>query len=65
MDALGLDYNIEQVPDSPKQPLNKEEQRVYNDLKRSFTKIHMHKKGEIQLQNACEAISEIEESLKD
>ena len=66
LDALGLNYNIEQRPDSSdKQMLNKEEQQVYNNLKRSFTKIKMHKEGKVKLQNAQEAISEIEASLKD
>jgi hypothetical protein len=37
----------------------------YNNLKRSFTKIKMHKEGKVKLQNAKEAISEIEASLKD
>lgn len=64
LDALGLNYNIEQNTDSAK-PLDEDEQRVYNNLKRSFTKIKMHKEGKIKLQNAKEAISEIEASLKD
>lgn len=65
LDALGLDYNIEQHPDSVKHPLNEKEQQVYNNLKRSFTKIKMHKEGKVKLQKAKEAISEIEASLKD
>ncbi|MBB5438134.1 hypothetical protein HDC92_001809 [Pedobacter sp. AK017] len=65
LDALGLNYNIEQNVNSAKQNLNEEEQRVYNNLKRSFTKIKMHKEGKIKLQNAKDAISEIEASLKD
>ena len=65
LDALGLNYNIEQHTDSAKQPLNEGEQRVYNNLKRSFTKIKLHKEGKVKLQNAKEAISEIEASLKD
>jgi hypothetical protein len=65
LDALGLNYNIEQNTDSAKQPLDEDEQRVYNNLKRSFTKIKMHKEGKVKLQNAKEAISEIEASLKD
>ena len=43
MDALVLNYNIEQHPDSAKQALNEGEEQVYNNLKRSFTKIKMHK----------------------
>ncbi|MBB5436920.1 GTP cyclohydrolase I [Pedobacter sp. AK017] len=65
LDALGLDYNIEQNVDAAKRSLNEDEQRVYNNLKRSFTKIKMHKEGKVKLQNAKEAISEIEASLKD
>lgn len=65
LDALGLNYNIEQNTDSAKQPLDEDEQRVYNNLKRSFTKIKMHKEGKVKLQNAKEAISEIEALLKD
>lgn len=65
LDALGLSYNIEQHPDSAKQALNEGEEQLYNNLKRSFTKIKMHKEGKVKLQNAKEAISEIEASLKD
>lgn len=65
LDALGLNYNIEQHPGSSKEPLNEREQQVCNNLKRSFTKIKMHKEGKVKLQNAKEAISEIEASLKD
>jgi hypothetical protein len=65
LDALGLNYSIEQHTDSAKQPLNAEEQRVYNNLKHSFTKIKLHKEGKVKFQNAKEAISEIEASLKD
>lgn len=64
LDALGLSYNIEHNTGSENQQLNNHEQRVYDNLKRSFTKIKMHKEGKIKLQNAKEGIAEIEASLK-
>ncbi|SEP29887.1 hypothetical protein [Mucilaginibacter sp. OK283] len=47
-----------------KHPLNKVELRVYNNLKASFEQIKLHQEGKIQLQNAKEALVEIEASLK-
>lgn len=47
-----LIVNVERTDYSGQHCLNKEEQRVYNDLKQSFTKINTHKQGKIKLQNA-------------
>jgi len=58
-----LIVNVERTDYSGQHRLNKDEQRVYNDLKQSFTKINTHKQGKIKLQNAKKAISEIEESI--
>jgi GTP cyclohydrolase I len=64
LEALGLSYDIEQYSNTTKKPLNKAEQRVYNNLKNSLTQIKLHQEGKIELQNAKEALAEIEASLK-
>lgn len=64
LEALGLSYDIEQYNSSTKKPLNKAEQRVYNNLKNSFEQIKLHQQGKVELQNAKEALAEIEASLK-
>jgi GTP cyclohydrolase I len=64
LEALGLSYDIEQYSNTAKKPLNKAEQRVYNNLKNSLTQIKLHQEGKIELQNAKEALAEIEASLK-
>jgi hypothetical protein len=64
LEALGLSYDIEQYNSSTKKPLNKAEQRVYSNLKSSFEQIKLHQQGKIELQNAKEALAEIQASLK-
>jgi len=64
LEALGLSYDIEQYSNTAKKSLNKAEQRVYNNLKNSLTQIKLHQEGKIELQNAKEALAEIEASLK-
>lgn len=65
LDALDLNYNIEQHTDFAKQPLNEDEQRIYRNLRRSFTRIKLYRETEVKLQNAKAAISEMYESSKD
>ncbi|WDF76869.1 hypothetical protein PQ469_23580 [Mucilaginibacter sp. KACC 22773] len=50
---------------NPTKPsLSKIELRVYNSLKASFEQIKLHQKGKIKLQNAKEALVEVEASIK-
>jgi hypothetical protein len=65
LDALGLNYDLEQniIPEK-QQALNKAEREVYNNLKDSFAQIKLHEDGKIKLQNAKDALAEIEASLK-
>lgn len=65
LDAFGLDYNVEQPSDHAKRPLNKSEQVIYDGMKRSLEQIKLHQQGKIKLQNAKEALAEIEGSLED
>ena len=59
LDALGLSYNIESNPDPAQRPLNKAEQRVYNNMKRSLEQIKLHQKGKIELRDARELLHEL------
>jgi hypothetical protein len=59
LDALGLSYNIESNPDQPQRPLNKAEQRVYNNMKRSLEQIKLHQEGKIELRDARELLHEL------
>jgi hypothetical protein len=59
LDAFGLDYNIEQQPDSAKRPLNKSEQVIFDRLKKSAEEIKLYKDGKIKLQDATEFLNEL------
>jgi len=59
LDALGLDYNIDQHADAAKRPLNKSEQVIYNRLKKSADEIKQYKEGKIKLQDATEFLNEL------
>jgi len=59
LDALGLNYSIGSSPDSIERPLNKAEQRVYNNLKRSLEQIKLHQEGKIELRDARELLHEL------
>ncbi|SHN28888.1 hypothetical protein [Mucilaginibacter sp. OK098] len=52
LDALGLSYNVEPTPVDVQRPLNKAEQRVYNNMKRSLEQIKLHQEGKIELPDA-------------
>ena len=64
LEALGLNYNIEQDAKPARRPLNKAEQKVYNNLKHSFEQIKLHKEGKIELQDARTMLLELEAELK-
>jgi len=59
LDALGLDYNVEQQPGHTKRPLNKSEQVIYDRLKKSAEEIKLYKEGKIRLQDATEFLNEL------
>jgi hypothetical protein len=63
LDAFGLNYQVAQDTDSAGRPLTKSEQAMYNRLKRSFKQIKLHQEGKIKLQDAKEALAEIEAEL--
>jgi hypothetical protein len=58
LEALNLNYNIEQGPDSAK-PLTKSEQLIYNRLKKSAKEISLYKEGKIELQDARTFLDEL------
>ena len=57
LDALGLNYNIES--DTGQRPLNKAEQRVYNNMKQSLEQIKLHQEGKVELRDARELLNEL------
>jgi len=59
LDALGLSYNIEPNPEQLKRPLNKAEQRVYDNMKHSLEQIKLHQEGKIELRDARELLHEL------
>jgi hypothetical protein len=59
LDALGLSYNIETSTGSAQRPLNKTEQRVYKNMKRSLEQIKLHQEGKIELRDARELLNEL------
>ncbi len=63
LEALGLKYNVEQDAKPAQRPLNKAEKRIYNNLKRSFEQIKLHKEGKIELQDARTMLLELEAEL--
>ncbi len=62
-DALGLDYKVDPksvlVKTNPDRPLNKAEQRIYNNLKESFEQIKLHQEGKIKLRDARDLLDEL------
>lgn len=57
LDAFGLDYNV--AKDDTKRPFTKQEQVMYNRLKRSVKEIKLYKEGKIELQDAREFLNEL------
>jgi hypothetical protein len=56
---FGLNYKINNGPE-----LNKDGDKLLKKLKKSFTEINDWEAGQIKLQNAKDAITEIEAELK-
>jgi len=65
LDAFGLNYDVNKQSAPADRPLNKSEQVIYDNLKGSLEQIKLHRQGKIKLQNAKEAIAELEASLED
>ena len=59
LDALGLSYNVNPSADPAQRPLNKSEQRLYNNLKHSFEQIKLHQEGKIELRDVSELLNEL------
>lgn len=59
LDALGLNYNIEQEPNPNKRPLNESEQLMYNRLKKSAKQIKDYKEGKIEVRDARTLLDEL------
>ncbi|EHQ24409.1 hypothetical protein [Mucilaginibacter paludis] len=59
LDAFGLDYNIEQHPDSAGKSTHKSEELIYNRLKKSIEEIKLYKEGKIELQDANVFLAEL------
>lgn len=59
LDALGLDYNVDEHVDADKRSLNKSEQVIYNRLKKSAEEIKLFKDNKIKLQDATEFLNEL------
>ena len=59
LEALGLDYSVEQTSDTTKRALNKDEQRVYENLKNSIGQIKLHQEGKTELRDAKELLDEL------
>jgi len=60
LSRFGLNYKVNQEP-----AMNKEEEKLYKRLKQSFSEIKDWDAGKAKLQDAKEAIREIEAELKD
>jgi hypothetical protein len=59
LSRFGLNYKVNQEP-----AMNKEEEKLYKRLKQSFSEIKDWDAGKAKLQDAKEAIREIEAELK-
>lgn len=59
LDALGLSYNIQTVSSDAEPLLNKSEQRIYKNLKRSLEQIKLQEEGKLELRNAKELLNEL------
>ncbi len=59
LDALGLNYSVDINNEPGERPLNKAEQRVYYNLKKSFKQIRLHQEGKIELRDARELLDEL------
>jgi len=59
LDALGLNYSIASIPSDSKRQLNKDEQRVYKNIKLSLEQIKSQQEGKIELRDARELLNEL------
>jgi len=59
LSRFGLNYKVNQEP-----VMNKEEEKLYKRLKQSFSEIKDWDAGKVKLQDAKEAVREIEAELK-
>ena len=59
LDAFGLSYDVKQDAGPTKKPLNKDEQRIYNNLKKSVEEIKLYKKGKLELRDASDLLNEL------
>lgn len=59
LDALGLDYSVDQTSNNAQRALNKDEQRVYKNLKSSLDQIKLHQEGKTELRDAKQLLDEL------
>jgi signal recognition particle subunit SEC65 len=59
LDALGLSYNIEADAANSHRPLNKAEQRIYENMKRSLKEIKLYQEGKIELKPIEDVLAEL------
>ncbi len=59
LDALGVSYTIIDDSGAAQRPLNKEEQRLYKNMKNSLAQIKLHQQGEIELRDARALLDEL------
>lgn len=59
LDALGLSYQVAPDAADTLPPLNKAEQRIYENMKRSLEQIKLHQEGKIELRDARELLDEL------
>jgi len=59
LDTLGLSYNVDSKSTATQRPLNKAEQRVYNNMKHALEQIKLHQEGKIELRDARELLNEL------
>jgi hypothetical protein len=59
LDALGLTYEVQSAPDQIDRPLNKAEQHLYKNLKKSLEQIRLHQAGKIELKTIEQVLAEL------
>ncbi|TFF35986.1 hypothetical protein [Mucilaginibacter psychrotolerans] len=58
LEALGLDYSVAPTTDKMR-PLNKAEQRIFDNMKSTLEYVKLYEKGEVKLKTARELLDEL------
>jgi prefoldin subunit 5 len=59
LDTFGLDYNVAKDADVAKRPLSKQEQKMYDRLKKTVQEINLYNEGKVELQDARAFLNEL------